>query len=722
MAIAKVKKVIILSHQSDKEELLKGLQRLGIFHLAKRKVKEFTISKEDLNRIDEVIDFLNSSLEKEEREKKIILDEENLESFKKERVAKIIDNFLEKKKKLIQLDKKIKEYEEEIRRISYFKDFDVKIEELLTFKKFDFLFGKMNKVNFLNCEEILEKDKSFYRIVNETKEVVYLFIGIYKDFYEDLKSRLIKEGLEIVDLFKYKGKIAENIAQLKEKIKTLEEEKNKILEELKGSSPYLRELKIYYDYLFNEKLRKEIEKDLFLSKRCVLINGFVKEKDIPILENFLKSFEVLAYAIEEPKEEEEIPVALENKKIFKPFEVVLELYGMPNQKEIDPTPFLAPFFALFFALCLTDAGYGIVLIFLSLYLMKKFPKGKKFLTLLFICAIFTVFAGAFTNSWFGDFFDKFNLTFLKNLKDKLTLFDPFKNPMIFFILSLVLGYFHLNYGFLLEIYDSFRIKNPLPAIFNEGAWFLTLNSLILYLLFKKFYFLLPIFLGISFIIALSRSEKKLFLKQSILSLIIFNLLLFFAFRLKFLPSFFIWAKPVTLILTIFFFFFSLKREFKKFNLIIILLTIFLFILYQLKIINKTLPIIMSLFSFFLFRENRKLLKKFIWGVYNLYGGTSFVGVVLSYIRLMALGMVTAGIAMAINTIASLAIKIPIFGIIAALIILLIGHSYNLAVNVLGAFVHTLRLNYVEFFPRFFSGGGERFSPLKIETKYVEVKS
>ncbi len=722
MAIAKVKKVIILSHQSEKEELLKGLQKLGIFHLAKRSVREFTIEKEDLNKVDEVINFLNSCLEKEERDKKIILDEGFLKSFKKERVANIIDNFLEKKRLLIELNKKIKEYEEEIARIIYFKDFSVKIEELLTFKKFNFLFGKIGKVSFFNCEKILEKDKSFYIIVNETKEGIYLFIGIYQEFYEELKSQLIKEGLEIVDLFKYKGKIAENIEQLKEKIKTLEKEKNKILEELKGSKNYLRELKIYYDYLFNEKLRKEIEKDLFLSKRCVLITGFVKEKDISILENFLKTFEVLTYSIEDVKEGEEIPIALENKKIFQPFEVVVELYGMPNQKEIDPTPFLAPFFAIFFALCLTDAGYGIVLIFLSLYLMKKFPTGKKFLSLLFICALFTIFAGAFTSSWFGDFFDKFNLAFLKNLKDQLTLFDPFKNPMIFFLLSLFLGYFHLNYGFLLEIYDSFRIKNPLPAIFNEGAWFLTLNSLILYFFFKKFYFLLPLFLGISFIICLSKMEKRLFLKQFILFLLIFNLILFLTFKLKFLPNFFSFTKIVTLLLTIFFFFFSLKKEFKKFNLVIILLTTFLFILYQLKIINKTLPIIMSLFSFFLFEENRKLLKNLIWGAYNLYGGTSFVGVVLSYIRLMALGMVTAGIAMAINTIASLAIKIPIFGIIAALIILLIGHSYNLAVNVLGAFVHTLRLNYVEFFPRFFSGGGERFSPLKIETKYVEIKS
>ncbi|MEO0111400.1 MAG: V-type ATPase 116kDa subunit family protein [candidate division WOR-3 bacterium] len=721
MAIAKVKKVLILTHKEEKEEVLKGLQRLGIFHLAKRSYEEITIQKEDLNKIDEVIDFLNPYLPKEEKNKKVLIEEEFLKNLKTEEITKIVNLFIDKKRNLIELDKTIKTLKEEIEQIIYFKDFSTPIEELKNFKKFKFLFGKIKKNIFLNIENILEKDKSFYKIINETKEDIYLFIGIYQEFYEELRNRLISQGLEVIDLFKYQGKISDNIERLKKEIKSLEEKKEEVLKELKASSSYLKELKIYYDYLFNEKIRKEIEKGLFLSKRCVLITGFVKERDIPILEGFLKGFKALTYSILEPKEEE-IPVALENRKIFQPFEIVLELYGMPNPEELDPTPFLAPFFAIFFALCLTDAGYGLVLTFLSLYLMKKFPKGKKFLTLLLICSIFTVFAGAFTNGWFGDFFDKFNLSFLKNLKDRLILFDPFKNPMVFFILSLILGYLHLNYGFLLEIYDSFRIKNPLPAIFNEGAWFLVLNSLVLYILFKKFYFLLTLFLGIAFIICLSKMEKKLFLKQFILSLIIFNILLFFALRLKFLPNLFFFTKYLVLLLTAIFFLISLRQEFKKINLLITILVFILLLFYELKIVNKTLPIIISLVGFFIFKENRKLLKKLIWGAYNLYGGTSFVGVVLSYIRLMALGMVTAGIAMAINTIASLAIKIPILGIIAALIILLIGHSYNLAVNVLGAFVHTLRLNYVEFFPRFFSGGGIKFSPLKMETKYVEIKS
>jgi len=100
----------------------------------------------------------------------------------------------------------------------------------------------------------------------------------------------------------------------------------------------------------------------------------------------------------------------------------------------------------------------------------------------------------------------------------------------------------------------------------------------------------------------------------------------------------------------------------------------------------------------------------------------FMGDVLSYLRLMALGMVTAGLAMAINVIAEIAGEIPYgIGIIAAMLVLVAGHGFNMAINALGAFVHTLRLQYVEFFPKFLVGGGRAFEPLSKRYKHVYIK-
>jgi V/A-type H+-transporting ATPase subunit I len=109
------------------------------------------------------------------------------------------------------------------------------------------------------------------------------------------------------------------------------------------------------------------------------------------------------------------------------------------------------------------------------------------------------------------------------------------------------------------------------------------------------------------------------------------------------------------------------------------------------------------------------------GIYRLYNiATSSLGDILSYTRLLALGMATGGIAMVINVIALIAKDIPIVGIPAMIFVLVAGHSFNIAVNTLGGFVHSARLQYVEFYPKFFEGGGRPFKPFKKDLRYTTL--
>ena len=108
------------------------------------------------------------------------------------------------------------------------------------------------------------------------------------------------------------------------------------------------------------------------------------------------------------------------------------------------------------------------------------------------------------------------------------------------------------------------------------------------------------------------------------------------------------------------------------------------------------------------------------GAYDLYNITGWLSDVLSYSRLLALGLATGVIASVINQMGSM-VPNNIFGIIAFILIFVVGHSLNLAINLLGAYVHTNRLQFVEFFGKFYEGGGKPFEPFCADTKYVDIK-
>ncbi len=120
------------------------------------------------------------------------------------------------------------------------------------------------------------------------------------------------------------------------------------------------------------------------------------------------------------------------------------------------------------------------------------------------------------------------------------------------------------------------------------------------------------------------------------------------------------------------------------------------------------------------RTKTNIAGKLFSGVLSLYNVTGYLGDVLSYSRLLALGLGSAAVGMVINLLANLVAGTPYIGIPLAVLIFVVGHLFSIAVNLLGAFIHSLRLQYVEFFGKFYDANGKDFTPLRNVTSFARL--
>lgn len=119
------------------------------------------------------------------------------------------------------------------------------------------------------------------------------------------------------------------------------------------------------------------------------------------------------------------------------------------------------------------------------------------------------------------------------------------------------------------------------------------------------------------------------------------------------------------------------------------------------------------------RESRSPFKRLLKGLYGLYGVSSYLSDILSYSRLLALGLATGVIASVFNQMGAMLGNSPA-GVAVFVFAFLVGHTLNLGINVLGAYVHTNRLQFVEFFGKFFEGGSRKFNPFSAKTKHFKI--
>lgn len=652
MAIAKMAKILIASHRTQVSELLEELQRQGICHILN--AEEAILSKDfpelgtsaerpkDLenlvNRLEKSITFLKNYATAQKGlagvlAPRTVIDEDSYNKVVSDRrILKTIDKCERLEASMEKTKGEIENIQSNLQMLRPWASLRTPVEEIGRLHKAACWAGLLPNQQFEQTREKLsESGAAVQQIGTDINKSACLIVAI-KENAEAIQKLLRSAEFEPVSFEPMRGTVAKLIAEHNEKLRQAQKKTQTQTENAAKLSENLLNLRILYDHYQNLLNREQAKNTAPATEQTVILEGWVKKNDYSRLEKLVSAFEASSLHKIEPAENEEIPVEIENKGAIKPFEVITRLYGMPKHFEVDPTVFLAPFFALFFGLCLTDAGYGLVIIALMIFFIKKMQGDKKLMWMLGICSAATVLAGALTGGWFGDAIQKF-IPALSPVRAKLMWFDPLEKPMTFFILALALGYLQIMFGLGIAFGHNIKQKNYIAAVCDQLTWLVMLNSIVLFGASKSG--LIPSDVGT------------------------------FCGYLAIIPA--------------------------------------------------------ALILLFSEREG-SLAGRIGMGAYNLFSAIFYVGDVLSYLRLMALGMVTAGLAMAINVIAEIAGNIPYgIGILLMVLVFAGGHAFNLAINALGAFVHTLRLQYVEFFPKFIVGGGKSFEPLSREYKHIYIK-
>jgi len=177
-------------------------------------------------------------------------------------------------------------------------------------------------------------------------------------------------------------------------------------------------------------------------------------------------------AVQDPDQEDNPPVVLENTRTVWPFEVITELFGLPKPGGIDPTPYLAPFYFLFFGMMYGDAAYGLILAGLCCYIMKKIRMAgmaKKLFTLLTLCGFSAVLFGIITGSYFG------------SLPIPPIWFSPLDDPLKMLVVSMAVGLVHIYTGMIINMVDQIKSGHVLDGLLDQGLWLVFISGLVLLL-------------------------------------------------------------------------------------------------------------------------------------------------------------------------------------------------------------------------------------------------
>jgi V/A-type H+/Na+-transporting ATPase subunit I len=624
-----VKKIEVVVPNESLVDVIDGFQEVGCLEIIPEKDEQKTKKAGDyklrLSEVNFVLTFLENFKPKENFAKSLIYSfvptkeevkkEELLEIANSLEIREIITKCASLEEKINRLEAKKEKLQGEIDVLERFSGTSVFLEKNLKgVEYFAGLIEGKDKEKFI--EEISKKETAYIE-EGAGDNFSFNFVLYYQKKESDYFLKILK---------KYNVK-EENVFWEEEPSLSIEKRKKEISDivlELDIQQKEVQKLLYFIPKLqaLADWLSWEIDKDTFLedtreTKKYTVINAWVAKENISQIKELLKK-ETDYFLIKELplKKEDNPPVIIKNEKAGT-FGIVTGVYGLPKGNEIDPTPYLAPFFIFYFALALSDSGYGILLAALSFLAKKVFKKAgaDKFFNLFIFCGILTAIVGLFVGTIFG-----------KETLETLRIADPMSDPIGALLFVLALGVLQIFVGLVIGMVWLIKKGEFKEAVSGNGASIIFFVGAVLFLITNNMNFLI----------------------SGVISMIILA---------------------------------------------------------------------------FLYSNESGVFKKAGKALGSLYGLIGYVGDILSYSRILALGLATGIIAAVINMIALIfkeMIPIPGLDLLVAGIVLVVGHIGNLLINALGAFIHAARLQFVEFFSKFMEGGGRYFKPLAKNGRYIKV--
>lgn len=496
---------------------------------------------------------------------------------------------------------------------------------------------KLGIINNRNQENFLQGLKEWPNIyveeVYQSPNHVYYFVIVPRENQAAFSSLAEKVSFQEVD-YTYSVAPKEMYQAVKEQQAVLQKEQQAVKKQLVPYSQQLQRWLLAEEYLLTSLERDKAQEKLATIGRLFILEGFlpVSQKKEFIAQLYEEvpptSIVVETQAVEQGGD---VPTQLANHPLVEPFELLTEMYSLPRYGEIDPTPYMVPFYCIFFGMMVADIGYGLVMFlvtFIALKVLTLKRSQARFLKFFFLLSFPTMLWGLIYGSFFGATLPQ--EAFGISLPFPILSTTTDVNQIL--ILSVVFGFLQILFGLGINGVLHVKKKEYLESLAGGFCW-------------------QGVLLGIALILL-----GQLVLGQP--SLLWLGLVLAIGGALGIL----------------------------------------------------IIPII----------QTSSKLKGLAKGIYGLYGITGYVGDLVSYTRLMALGIAGGSIGAAFNMLVGYLPLIPRLTLGVILIVLL--QTLNLLLSLLSAFVHGARLQYVEFFGKFFSGGGRSFQPLSPSEKHVNVSN